>query len=135
MRFVDANVFIYAAGRQSPHKAASVALLEKIFAAPDAYCTSTEVLQELLHRYRRVQADDIGFRLFDALYSSGIKILSVTPDAMRHARLLLADMSDLSTRDAVHIGTMRAHSLVEIVTFDKAFDRVTQLRRIQPTMP
>ena len=49
---IDANVPIYAAGREHPLKAPCQELVRLAAAAPQAFTTDAEVLQELLHYYR-----------------------------------------------------------------------------------
>ena len=49
--FLDANVPIYAAGREHPLKAPCVRVLELAAERPYDFVTDAEVLQELLHRY------------------------------------------------------------------------------------
>ena len=62
MIFLDSNIFMYAAGSAHPHKAGCLALLERIARSPAAHehCINTEVLQEILHRYRSIKRDELG---------------------------------------------------------------------------
>jgi predicted nucleic acid-binding protein len=52
MILVDANVFMYAAGAEHPHKAPSRIFLEKVAGGEIEAALDAEVLQEILHRYR-----------------------------------------------------------------------------------
>jgi hypothetical protein len=51
---IDANVIMYAAGANHPHKRPSVALLERVAAGEVEATVDAEVLQEILHRYRAI---------------------------------------------------------------------------------
>lgn len=59
-------------------------------------------------------------------------ILDVGVDPVRRARRLLAVHPKLSTRDAVHLGVMESHGIVEILTYDRGFDDVPWVIRREP---
>jgi hypothetical protein len=129
---IDANIFMYAAGRESPQRLPCQRLLDRIVAGKDpAACTDTEVLQEILHRYRTLKVPGVGFQLFDAVSQLGIPILSVTDRAMAEARRLLEEFPRLSTRDGVHLGVMKEYGLEEILSYDSGFSDVPWVKRLK----
>jgi uncharacterized protein len=133
MILVDANVFMYAAGAESPQRAACQALVRSLGAGRGPrVCTNAEVLQEVLHRYRSIGRADVGFGVFDGILDLAIPILAVTEEDLAHTRGFLEEHSELSTRDAVHLGVMRTHGISEIYSYDRGFDRVSWLRRLEP---
>jgi predicted nucleic acid-binding protein len=130
---IDTNIFMYAAGKESPQRLPCQQLLERILEGEGpAACTDTEVLQEILQRYRALKVPEVGFRLFDAVTHLGIPILAVTDRAMAHARKLLEDYPALSTRDGVHLGVMREHGIDEVLTYDGGFSEVPWVKRLEP---
>ena len=132
MILIDTNVFMYAAGKESPQKVPCQRFLETIVEgeAP-AVCTNAEVLQEILHRYRTLRVPEVGFQLFDAVTHLGIPILPVTDRAMAEARRLLEEYPALSTRDSVHLGVMREHGIEEILSYDTGFSDVSWVKRLE----
>jgi uncharacterized protein len=52
---IDANILMYAAGAEYPHKAPSVSLLRSIALGELEAAVDAEVLQEILHRYRAIR--------------------------------------------------------------------------------
>ena len=54
MILVDANVLMYAAGAEHAHKTASLQLLERVACGDLEGVLDSEVLQEVLHRYRAI---------------------------------------------------------------------------------
>jgi predicted nucleic acid-binding protein len=129
---IDANVFMYAAGRESPQRSPCQRFLEKTVAREGAAaCTDAEVLQEILHRYRSLKIPDIGFQLFDAVTQLGIPILAVTDRSLRDARTLLEQYPGLSTRDGVHLGVMREHGIEEVLSYDRGFSQVPWVKRLE----
>jgi predicted nucleic acid-binding protein len=131
--FLDANIFMYAAGHDSPQRKPCQAFLRRVVdgRGPRA-CTDAEVLQEILHRYRSLGAAALAFRVFDSVVALGIPVLPVGVDEVSRARRLLEGWPGLSTRDGVHLGVMEAHGLVDVLSYDQDFDRVDWARRAEP---
>jgi len=130
---LDANIFMYAAGRESPRREPCQAFLAAMVGSPgSSACTDAEVLQEILHRYRSIGRAELGFRIFDSVVALGVPILPVGEDEVRRARRLLASHAGLSTRHGVHLGVMEAHSITEVLTYDRGFDAVPWASRGVP---
>jgi len=129
---IDANIFMYAAGKESPQRLPCQRWLERVVAGEGpAACTDAEVLQEILHRYRSLKVPETGFRIFDAVTQLGIPILAVTDRALREARTLLAQHPALSTRDGLHLGVMREHGIEEVLSYDRGFSEVSWVKRLE----
>ncbi len=132
MILIDTNVFMYAAGKESPQKGPCQRFLEKIVGGEGpAVCTNAEVLQEILHRYRNLKVPEVGFQLFDAITHLGIPVLAVTDRAMMEARRFLEEYPALSTRDSVHLGVMREHGIEEVLSYDTGFSDVPWVKRLE----
>ena len=133
MILVDANVFMYAAGAVSPQRPACQAFVRSLgLGMSTGACTDAEVLQEVLHRYRSIGRAALGLQLFDGIVDLAIPILPVSEADLLHARNLLAEHPELSTRDAVHLGVLQSHDISEIYSYDRGFDRVHWVRRREP---
>jgi predicted nucleic acid-binding protein len=132
--FIDANIFMYAAGDESPQRKPCQRFLAKLSKTPTAVraFTNAEVLQEILHRFRALDLPEVGFALFDAVVGLGLPILPVTDADMRRARILLAEFGRLSTRDGVHVAVMHNVGAKEILSYDRGFGVVPSVKRIEP---
>jgi predicted nucleic acid-binding protein len=130
--FVDANIFIYAAGREHSAKAASVRLLREIGARHVDATTDTEVLQELLCRYRRTGAAQDGLQLCDQVLEVIGDIRPVAKADIVVARRLLAEHPAIEPRDAVHAAVMLNHGLTHLYSYDHHFDQIPGLTRLEP---
>jgi uncharacterized protein len=130
---IDANIFMYAAGKESPQREPCQRFLEDLVTGrgPSA-CTNAEVLQEILHRYRTLKVPEIGFRMVDAILHLGIPVLGITDRSMAEACRLLAEYPGLSTRDGVHLGVMREQGIETILSYDRGFSAVSWVRRLEP---
>jgi uncharacterized protein len=129
---VDANVFMYAAGRASPYRVPCQRFLERTVAGEGpAACTDAEVLQEILHRYRALEVPAVAFQLFDAVTQLGLPILAVTERSLLLARRILEDHPRLSTRDGIHLGVMREHGIEEVLSYDRGLSQVSWVKRLE----
>ena len=133
MILIDANVFMYAAGHRSARRAPCQAYLQRLV-GPEAHlvCTDAEVLQEILHRYKALGVQEVGFGLVDAITRLPIPVLPIAEADVIEARRLMERFADLSARDAVHLGVMHQHGIERILSYDRGFDRVGWAAREEP---
>lgn len=134
MIFLDTNVFMYAAGTAHPYKNRCLKLLERVAKSPSAHehCTNTEVLQEILHRYRAINLEQIGFELFDLVINLGLIIHPIELQDLKIAKKILREYPKLSTRDAVHIGMMIRRDINTVISYDGDFSVHPAITRVEP---
>lgn len=133
--FLDANIFMYAAGREHPNKEPCLKLIEKIINesyGENQFFSNTEVLQEILYRYTALRLHDMAQKVFHLTVSLPIHFLPIRIEEMFEAQKLLLHYPDISTRDAVHASCMRNAGLVEIYTYDQGFSKLKFLERLEP---
>lgn len=125
---------MYAAGKASPQKELCENLLRKILkhSSREKFCTNTEVLQEILHRYISLGVREIAFKMVESIYALGIPILPVDQNDLRRAKALLETYDNLSVRDAVHLGVMQGAGILDIATYDLDFSVVEWARVFKP---
>ncbi len=131
--FIDANIPIYASGRNHPLKAACQQLMLLIGDQPDRFVTNAEVFQELLHRYHALRMWELGRAVFGEF--SELMRDRVLPIEHRHttrAAELLSQYAGLSARDAVHIAVMLDTGIDHVVTADRKFDLAPGITRLDP---
>ena len=130
---------MYAAGRAHPHKIPSFRLLEKIAASStgtgtgsgnQTYFSNSEVLQEILYRYRAIGMPKVGFQIFESAINLPITFLPVHLEDMIESHSLLKKYPELSVRDSVHIATMKRNHIHSVYTYDKLFSQVSGIKRI-----
>lgn len=133
--FLDANVFMYAAGREHPLKALCAEILRRVADGTIKATTNTEVLREIVHRFSAI-----------GRLSDGLRLARLTIDQL-NAEILAVDVSDMplafdlldrygdhvKTRDAVHAAIMLNRGLTRIITADAHFDAITEVKRLSPT--
>ncbi len=130
MMFIDSNIFMYAAGSASPHKVPCLMFLHRVAAGTEEACTSVEVLQEILHRYRHIRLWEQGKEVYSLAKKIVPRILPVDITILDRAFVLLERYPSIYARDAVHAATCLVHGIREIITFDKDFDLIEGVKRV-----
>lgn len=91
------------------------------------------MLQEILYRYLHIGEREKGFRVFDRFRRIMLgHILPVEDADVQRARELAEEYTFLSPRDLIHLAVMLRNGIYEILTADQEFDRVQEVRRIDP---
>jgi len=129
---VDANILMYAAGAAHPHKQPSVRLLERIAAGEVEATIDAETLQEILHRYRLIKRWAEGRAVYDLAREIFPDVIPVTSTVLDRARRLLDGDATLMARDALHAAVVMEEGLRGIYTYDRDFDRIKGVRRLEP---
>lgn len=133
MVFLDANVFLYAAGRAHSYREPCRRVLRRVERGALPANTSVEVVQELLYvLWRRGMARQ-GTQLARNVMDLFPEMLPQTRSDLREACDLLDRHSGLTPRDAVHVATMRSHGIETIISADVHFDEVEGIQRIDPS--
>lgn len=128
--FIDSNIPMYVAGGEHPNREPARRFLSRVQMGRVEACTSTEVLQEILYRYSSLGRRDMAREVYDLFVDLCPVVLGVTLADTDRARDLIATISGISARDAVHSGVMLNHDVEWIATFDTGFDRVPGIRRL-----
>jgi uncharacterized protein len=128
--FVDSNIPMYVAGRDHPHREPARRFLERVRAGEVDACTSTEVLQEILYRYTALRRRDLAQRVYDLFVQACPVVLPVTLADTDRARQILAEVSEVGARDAIHAAVMLNNRVARIATFDRAFEAVPGVERL-----
>ena len=131
--FIDANVPIYAAGRDHPYKEPCARILRVLADDPQYFVTNSEVLQEIMHRY-----------LASGRWTLGREVVRAFAEAMR-GRIepvygeditLATELADrhpgVSARDLVHAAVMQRLGVSRIISADTDFDRLEGIQRLDP---
>ena len=84
--FLDANIFMYAAGATHQYKAPCLQILALVETKKLTAVTSSEVLQELLYRYSHLQLAEKGIHLCRRILDFPMQILPVTAADVQRAR-------------------------------------------------
>ncbi len=130
MIFVDSNIPMYLVGGDHPHKVDAQRTLERLVSERRRLITSSEVFQEILHRYVAIDRRDAIESAFEVLRNVVDEIHAVGEQDVFAAKDLVHAHTKLSARDALHAAVMRRREIAEIVSFDRGFDAVAGISRL-----
>ena len=129
--FVDANVPMYAAGRDHAFKAPCARFMLAVARRRVDAVSDVEVLQEILHRFAAVRRPSVGFVVFESFAALPV-IHPVVIDDLWECRAILKDHIDIRPRDAIHAAVMRRVGVRTIVSYDRHFDGIGGIDRVTP---
>lgn len=134
-QFVDTNIFIRYLTRDDPQKAeACLRLFEQAKASEVILTTSESVLAEVVFvlgspRGYRLSRTDVRARLYPLVALEGLKIA----DRRKYFRALdLYATHNVDFEDALTVAHMEHNNLDELYSYDRDFDRVGEVKRIEP---
>lgn len=130
MIFIDANIPMYLVGAPHPNKDAARRALELVISRGERMVTSAEVMQEILHRYGRIQRPDAIQPALDALLGVVDEVFPIDAADVQRAKDVMMGMSKVSARDALHVAVMKRHGITRVMSFDVGFDAVGWVERV-----
>lgn len=130
MIFVDSNIPMYLVGAPHPHKADAQRLLERLISDRQRLVTNAEVLQEILHRYVAINRRDAIQPAFDALLNVVDQVFAINHGDAERAKEIVMGHPKISARDALHLATMEAQGIDQVVSFDSGFDGFPGIARL-----
>jgi hypothetical protein len=130
--FIDTAVLMYAAGSAHPLRDPCVRIMDWTTSGRLDAVTSVEVVQELVHRFVSIGLPDVAARLAGQALDQFAPVLPVTHAVTRRLPALIERYPRLQARDLVHVATCIHEGIGEIVSPDRAFDAVAEVRRVDP---
>ena len=130
--FVDANIFMYLAGRDAALRDSCRSALRAAAEGEIALVTSAEVLQEILHRYTSLDRPEYARAVYSAATDICVEILPITERQTARALDLVERHPHLPVRDALHAATMEERGIERILSADRHFDQVDTVSRVDP---
>ena len=131
--FIDANVPIYASGREHPNKEPCARVLMMVAESPKSFFTDVEVLQELVHRYIALGRWTLGREVLQSFAEVMQDRIEPVYEEDIHLAARLADRHPgISARDLVHAAVMQRVGADRIISADSDFDRLPNITRLNP---
>jgi len=132
LKLIDADVLVYARGAPHPYRDACRSLLAEIEAGRLEGNVDTEVLQEVTYVYWCQKRLERGLDYLGRLLILFPAPLPVSGEIITTARDILAAYRQLEPRHAIHAAVVLNHSLEAIISADRAFDEITEIKRLDP---
>lgn len=93
--------------------------------------TNTEVIQELIFRFSRLEKISTAYPEIKKILQSVIHILAVSKKELIQTLKLIVKLK-IDSRDAIHVSTMLNNGIKNIITADRHFDKIKGIQRIDP---
>ena len=132
MKLLDANIVIYALGRDHPYREPCRAIISQLEERPHDYAVDAEMLQEILYVFSNRGDIKSGVEAVLRLLDLFPDVIPITGAEIGTATRLIGQPPRLSVRDAIHAAVALEHGLEGIVTADKDFEHIPGLRRFDP---
>jgi len=130
--FIDANIIMYAVGKEHRYKKPCSFLIKKIAKENIIVASDTEVLQEIIYRYWLIKEFKKGRETYIDFKKLVNIIFSVTTDDVDLALELLGKYEDIQPRHAIHAAVILNSGLTKIYSTDTHFDEIKGIERIGP---
>jgi uncharacterized protein len=131
--FIDTAVIMYASGGEHPLREPCGRIIAGIGDGDIDAVTSSEVIQEILHRFIGIRRPETGRSQAIEALDLFAPILPITHALMRRVPDLAVKYPSLDARDVLHVATCIHEGITDIVSPDRGFDQVAEVRRIDPT--
>ncbi|MDQ4032002.1 MAG: type II toxin-antitoxin system VapC family toxin [Actinomycetota bacterium] len=129
--FVDTSVIVYAGGEEHAQREPCRTVLRNIAEGSLEATTSTEVVQEILHRFARGRRQ-VGGRMARSVLDLFDQMLPIERATIADAVSRYENHPQLSARNALHVATCVQLGIQEVISVDTGFDLVTEVRRVEP---
>lgn len=130
--FLDTNIPMYAAGKESKYKKACLNILKSIKDYNFSYYLNTEILQEILYRYSSVGLEGFGIKLARKMLELIPNILPVTKEDIYLSMSFMETYDSLLSRDAIIAANMVNNKIRHMITVGNDFSRMKEIRTISP---
>lgn len=131
--FLDADVFLYALGVEYRFASPCRRILTLVGGGSSTAETSVEVLQEVVHIRRHGTGDlEEAVARIRNILALGLPVHGLSRDDFELALDLQLGTPSLSSRDAIHVATMRNREIGRIISADRDFDTVEGIERLDP---
>jgi predicted nucleic acid-binding protein len=141
MRFLDANVFIYAyykpkkqlTQKEKQMKEHAKKIVSSVSQGKEQVTTTVVHLSEIVSILKHgIPPDQLTTTIRGLFMLDNVKIMGITREAY-FAAAELGDDLKLEANDALAVGVMRLNDIKEIYSFDEDFDEIEGITRL-PTL-
>jgi hypothetical protein len=130
--FLDTCVPIYAAGRAHPYKEPCARIVLAVAEGEIEAVTDAEVIQEIVYRFHAIGRRSEGLKVAEEFLTLLENVLPTTREDVARSLELQRAYPFLPPRDALHVAVILGAGLGQIVSADRHFDRVREVKRVDP---
>ncbi len=131
MIYIDSNIFFYAKIMDRKYGKACARIVEDIAHGKIKASISPLVAIEVANALKKYGMEEEIKDTLNAILSLNMDIHPLDIIILRMAAEIF-DESGISPYDCIHAATMKAHGIKELISADKEFDKVANIKRIYP---
>ena len=126
--YIDSNIFIYAAIDNTEKGERARRVIEKITKGEIKAYISPLVIDEVMWVIQKMINREIAYTTAQLIMSLPLIWLDVSYESAKIAMEIYE--RGLDPRDSIHIGIMKEYNLTQIVSEDKDFDKISEIKRV-----
>lgn len=130
--YLDTNIFLYASARKSKFYESCRFVLEQVAIGEILAQTSVETIQEVVFVASRKKQVGVGIRIARETWTILGSLCDLTKETTEEFLKLAAKYPKVESRDLVHVATCKTLGVKKIVSVDKHFDKISEVKRIDP---
>jgi len=138
---IDTNVFMYAAGREHPHRGPCREVVRQLgtgLVGGRTAAVDAELFQEIAYRYASIGRASLGLQMQRSVAALPLEFLPVD-DEVIEAFMALQERPDVTqasakicVRDLLHVAVMQRFGIETILSTDRDFDAIEGIERLAP---
>jgi uncharacterized protein len=136
MRWLDTNILVrYLTGDDPVKAAACLVLLQRLDSGEEEVEMSEAIMSEVVYvlssrSHYSLTHEDIRARLVPVISLRGLRLPNKA--IYRRALDIFVDVPALDFEDALNVAYMQTKGITELYSYDRGFDRVSGITRIEP---
>lgn len=130
--YLDTNIFLYLADSSSPQQKACEDFVYSVSSANDRLITSTETIQEIIHRAVCMKQKENGIVIAQNVINLVDELTSVDETVIQSYITLTQSHVFQQSRDILHLASAIVSRADYIVTYDKDFLKFKEIEIIKP---
>jgi len=132
--YIDANIFIYSTNYQDLRHISSKKILEEIIVGELNGFTSVETFEEIIHYGKKTKVTPITLALCKKLLKIPLQVIPFTNSILSVYLRLVGkyEKSKIDSRDLVHVASALKSDVKAIISADRDFDKIKEIKRIDP---
>ena len=129
MIYIDSNIFVYAVLDQEQKGISARKLLQQVQDGKQKAATCALTLNETMWVIRKQRSVEDSILASEALLTLNLTFLPVNKDTLLET-VHLTKTSNLKPNDATHLASMKLAGITTLISEDKDFDTIKDIKRI-----
>ena len=130
MIYLDSTLFLYTLLYPEKEGEKALQFLQHIYGAKLDACTSVLTWDEIVYKLKRLRGQDHALAASQSMvYSQHIVLVPCDKIILQKAHKLMQTYSLLGPRDAIHVATAIHMNCDTIISEDKDFDKIKEIKR------